>query len=126
MGDIRSIKAAARAAVHERASRPVYVFLDRASLVFDERAARVHRQAATHGGLQGTSFHYAEMETTDAKIVFASSDAVGITRGVIIMVDSGEGYEVDRSLVPDGGYTTFAVTPLTKVEADGRPYPPVE
>lgn len=124
MGDIRSIKATARAAVHDRASRPVYVITDAVSGSFVEKSVRIHRQASTHGGLQGTSFHYAEMEGTDAKMVVAAADASAFERGTIVMVGAGEGYTVDRRMVADGGYVTFPIIPLTESEAAAFPYPP--
>lgn len=81
---------------------------------------RVHEKWLALGDLKGTNFNYAEVEAIAPRMIFMN-DQIIPDRDLIVSVEPGVAFRVDRTLPPDDITTTGVVIRLEEDETVGFP-----
>ena len=84
---------------------------------------RLHEKNATHGGLQGTNFHYSEREEMDVKIRFKLSEVPEPKRDAVVSIAQGEAYTIDRREANDLDFVYCPALRMRVEDTTGLPVP---
>ena len=122
MSGFREIRSKMRADVHESMAVAALYILSPGSTPIPI-SVRVHRADATHGGLQGTNFHYGEREEEDVILRIGLAEIATPLRGAIVSVAPGEAYRIDRRAANDLDFVNCPALTLDAVDCAGLPVP---
>jgi hypothetical protein len=117
----RSIKRAARRALHQEMRVPAF-YIPPGGAESVPCYVRVHTAFKALGDVKGTSYSYAEREDTVPKIIFMRDQVLPRRQGVV-SVEPGEAYRLDATEPPDDLTITARAVRLTEQEALGLGLP---
>lgn len=122
MDTFRAIQAVMRSHVHEIMHIPAY-YIESPGATPVPCNVRRHGVISSHGGLQGTNFHYAERDEDTVKLRFDETEIALPERGAIVTLSATEGYRIDRREPSERGFVYCPVTALDAADMVGLPYP---